>query len=85
MELFHVSPLVGLIGGTITGLVALFIYNRFTGEWVYMTRKKCKECKGRGFVFITVPDVKFKSIYDYSIRDTGEKAQCMKCFGKGVK
>jgi DnaJ-class molecular chaperone len=50
-----------------------------------MTRKKCKECKGRGFVFITVPDVKFKSIYDYSIRDTGEKAQCMKCFGKGVK
>ncbi len=50
-----------------------------------MTRKKCKECKGRGFVFITVPHIKFKSIYNYSIRDTGEKSQCMKCFGKGVK
>lgn len=50
-----------------------------------MAARKCKACGGKGFVFITVPDIKFKSIYTYSIRDTGEKAQCSKCFGKGVK
>lgn len=32
MDLFHVSPIEGLIGGIITGLVALFIYNKVTGE-----------------------------------------------------
>lgn len=32
MELFNVSPIVGIIGGTITGLVALFVYNKFVGE-----------------------------------------------------
>ncbi len=86
MELFNnVSPGVAIVGGLITGFVALFVYNKVTGEWFCMTRKKCKECKGRGFVFITVPHIKFKSIYNYSIRDTGEKSQCMKCFGKGVK
>jgi len=32
MELFNVSPIVGIIGGIITGLVALFVYNKVTGE-----------------------------------------------------
>lgn len=32
MELFNVSPGVAIVGGTITGLVALFIYNNVTGE-----------------------------------------------------
>lgn len=33
MELFsNVSPVMGLIGGIVTGLVALFIYNKVTGE-----------------------------------------------------
>lgn len=32
MELFHVSPVMGIIGGILTGLVALFVYNKVTGE-----------------------------------------------------
>lgn len=32
MELFNVSPGVAVVGGLITGFVALFIYNKVTGE-----------------------------------------------------
>jgi len=32
MELFNVSPVMGIIGGIVTGLVALFVYNKFMGE-----------------------------------------------------
>lgn len=32
MELFNVSPGIAVVGGIVTGLVALFIYNKFTGE-----------------------------------------------------
>ncbi len=32
MELFNVSPGVAIVGGILTGLVALFIYNKVTGD-----------------------------------------------------
>lgn len=32
MELFNVSPGVAIIGGILTGLIALFISNKLTGE-----------------------------------------------------
>lgn len=32
MELFNVSPGIAVVGGIVTGLVALFIYNKFIGE-----------------------------------------------------
>jgi|GEM_PF-4329161 hypothetical protein len=32
MELFNVSPGVAIVGGILTGLVALFVYNKVTGE-----------------------------------------------------
>ena len=32
MELFNVSPGIAVVGGLITGFVALFIYNKVTGE-----------------------------------------------------
>lgn len=32
MEMFNVSPGVGIIGGIVTGLIALFISNKLTGE-----------------------------------------------------
>lgn len=32
MELFHVSPGVAIVGGILTGLVVLFVYNKVTGE-----------------------------------------------------
>jgi len=32
MELFNVSPSIAVVGGIVTGLVALFVYNKFVGE-----------------------------------------------------
>lgn len=32
MELFNVSPGIAVFGGIFTGLVALFVYNKFVGE-----------------------------------------------------
>lgn len=32
MELFNVSPGIAIVGGIITGLTALFLYNKLTGE-----------------------------------------------------
>lgn len=32
MELFNVSPGIAVVGGIVTGLVALFVYNKFIGE-----------------------------------------------------
>lgn len=32
MELFNVSLGVAIVGGILTGLVALFVYNKVTGE-----------------------------------------------------
>ncbi|EJP95783.1 hypothetical protein IC5_05614 [Bacillus cereus AND1407] len=32
MELFNVSPGIAVVGGIVTGLVALFVYNKFVGE-----------------------------------------------------
>lgn len=32
MELFNVSPGVAIVGGIVTGLTVLFLYNKFTGE-----------------------------------------------------
>ncbi|EOO08293.1 hypothetical protein IGA_06357 [Bacillus cereus HuA3-9] len=32
MELFNVSPGIAVVGGIVTGLVVLFIYNKVTGE-----------------------------------------------------
>ncbi|SMD69400.1 hypothetical protein BACERE00176_00045 [Bacillus paranthracis] len=32
MELFNVSPVIAVVGGIVTGLVALFVYNKFVGE-----------------------------------------------------
>lgn len=32
MEMFNVSPGVAVVGGILTGLVALFIYNKVTGD-----------------------------------------------------
>jgi len=32
MELFNISPIGAVIGGLFTGLVALFVYNKVTGE-----------------------------------------------------
>lgn len=32
MELFNVSPGVAIIGCILTGLVALFVYNKVTGD-----------------------------------------------------
>lgn len=32
MELFNVSPGIAVVGGIVTGLVALFVYNKFLGE-----------------------------------------------------
>jgi len=32
MELFNVSPGIAIFGGIVTGLVALFVYNKFVGE-----------------------------------------------------
>lgn len=32
MELFNVSPGIAVFGGIVTGLVALFVYNKFVGE-----------------------------------------------------
>jgi len=32
MELFNVSPGIAVVGGIVTGLVVLFVYNKFVGE-----------------------------------------------------
>lgn len=32
MELFNVSPIGAVIGGLLTGLVVLFVYNKVTGD-----------------------------------------------------
>lgn len=32
MELFNLSPGIAVVGGIVTGLVALFVYNKFVGE-----------------------------------------------------
>ena len=37
MELFNVSPGVAIVGGILTGLVALFVYNKVTGDWFMNT------------------------------------------------
>ncbi|HFJ9362261.1 TPA: hypothetical protein ACGW42_005328 [Bacillus cereus] len=48
--------------------------------------KKCKSCNGRGFIFEKTVDLKINfSNFGYSLRETGMKMQCVKCFGKGVK
>ncbi|MEB9082736.1 hypothetical protein P4195_29845 [Bacillus thuringiensis] len=50
-----------------------------------MTVRKCKECKGRGFIFEKSIDIKLKNNGGFSMREIGLKMQCVKCFGKGVK
>ncbi|WP_436669239.1 hypothetical protein [Bacillus cereus] len=50
-----------------------------------MASRKCKACGGKGFVFITVPDIESLNLFIIIRFVPGEKAQCSKCFGKGVK
>jgi len=48
--------------------------------------KKCKVCKGKGFVFYKTVVATNKTIFGFPVfRDTGEKGLCSKCFGKGVQ
>ena len=47
--------------------------------------RKCKACKGKGWVFITVPTFKDGPFGFPLIGETGDKATCGSCFGKGVK
>lgn len=32
MELFNVSPVMAIVGGIVTGLTVLFLYNKVTGD-----------------------------------------------------
>ncbi|ADY19626.1 hypothetical protein YBT020_01870 [Bacillus thuringiensis serovar finitimus YBT-020] len=50
-----------------------------------MKGRKCKTCNGRGFIFEKIVDIKLKENGGYSLRETGLKMQCVKCFGKGMK
>jgi len=48
--------------------------------------KKCKVCKGKGFVFYKTVVATNKTIFGFPVfRDTGEKGLFSKCYGKGVQ
>lgn len=46
--------------------------------------KKCKICKGKGFIFDKITMIKDGKL-GFGLYENGVKVTCFKCFGKGVK